>query len=74
MANSNESACRKSGHIGLEPVIYYSGSNFIGFTGQRSERQEDGTWWQVSEEKLLGKAGTESLGSYVVRRLAVVAE
>ena len=43
-------------------------------TGQRAVRQEDGTWRQVTAEKVLEKAGTQYLGTYVDRRQATVVE
>ena len=42
--------------------------------GQRAVQQEDGTWRQVAAEKVLDKAGTQSLGNYFDRRQATVAE
>ena len=36
--------------------------------GQGTVRQEDGTWRQVAEEKVLEKSGTQSLGTYIDRR------
>ena len=41
---------------------------------QRVVWQEDGTWRQVEAEKALEKAGTQSLGTYIDRRQATVAE
>ena len=43
-------------------------------TGQREVRQKDGTWRCVTAEKVLKKAGTHYLGSYIDRRQATVAE
>ena len=37
-------------------------------------RREDRTWWQISAEKVLEKAGTQSLGTYIERRQVIVAE
>ena len=42
-------------------------------TGQRAVRQYDGDWRQVAAEKVLEKAGTQSLGNYIDRRQAIVA-
>ena len=47
---------------------------FRHITGQRAVRQEDGTWRQVTAEKVLEKAGTQYLGTYVDRRQATVVE
>ena len=43
-------------------------------TGQREVQQEDRTWRQVAAEKVLEKAGTQSLITYIGRRQATVAE
>ena len=37
-------------------------------------RQEGGTWRQVAAEMVLEKAGTQSLGTYIERRQATMAE
>ena len=42
--------------------------------GQRAVQQEDGTWRQVAAEKVLEKAGTQSLGTYIYMSQATVAE
>ena len=42
--------------------------------GPRAVQQEDGTWWRVAVENVLEKAGTQSLGTYIDRRQATVAE
>ena len=42
--------------------------------GQREVQQEDGTWRQVATEKVLEKAGTQSLGVYIDRRQATLSE
>ena len=50
----------------------------IGFlswiTGKRALRQEDGTWRQVAADKVLEMSGTQSLGTYIDRSQAKVAE
>ena len=43
-------------------------------TGQREVQQEDGTWRQVEEKKVLEKAESHSLGNYIERIHATVAE
>ena len=43
-------------------------------TGKRLVRQEGGTWRKVTAEKVLEKAGIQSLGTYIDRRQAIVAE
>ena len=42
--------------------------------GQRAVRQEYGTWRQAAAEKVLDKAGTQYVGTYIDRRQATVAE
>ena len=43
-------------------------------TGQRVVQQEEGTWRQVAAQKVLEKAGTQPLGTYIDRSQATVAE
>ena len=43
-------------------------------TGQRTVQQKDRTWWCVVEEKVLKKARIQSLGDYIDRCQATVAE
>ena len=58
--------------------VQESGGVHVGFlrniTGQRAVRQKEGTWRQVAEDRVLEKAGTQSLGAYIDRRQATVAE
>ena len=42
--------------------------------GQRSVRKRDGTWQCVEAEKVLKKAGTQSLGEYIDKQQATAAE
>ena len=41
-------------------------------TGKRAMQRENGTWRKVSEEKVLEKAGTHSIGAYIDRKQATV--
>ena len=43
-------------------------------TGKTAVQQEDMTWGQVAADKVLEKAGTHSLGTYIERRQATVVE
>ena len=43
-------------------------------TGHKAVRRKDGTWRQVAAEKVLKKAVTQSIGAYIDRRQATVAE
>ena len=43
-------------------------------TRQRSVRQKDGTWRQVAADKVLEKAVTQPLGTYIYRRQVTVTE
>ena len=42
--------------------------------GQRVEKRKDGTWRQVTADKVLEKSGTKSVGVCIDRRQATVAQ
>ena len=42
--------------------------------GQRAMRQRGGAWKCVASDKVLKKAGTQSLGAYIDKREATVSE
>ena len=63
-------------------VMFYSSRNLEGvhlvflwqIMGQKVVRREDGTWWKVAAYKVLEKAVTQSLGTYIDRRQVTLAE